>query len=297
MTTPRPGRPCTTTSSISVRWYSVTVPSCTWRSERLVGAEQQLLAGLAPGVERAGDLRAAERAVVEQPAVLAGERHALGDALVDDVHAHLRQPVDVRLAGAVVAALHRVVEEAVDAVAVVRVVLRRVDPALRGDGVGAPGRVVEGERLDLVAELAERRGGGGAGEPGADDDDVELALVRRVHELHVELVLVPLLGDRAVGDLGVERVVRHRLTAPVVMSSGMLHVADDDERGEPGREVRGASGCMRGLFEPRLWNMHQAPWKMWMPSASWRRCRGRRPGQRWKLRYSCRRGRRARSAG
>ena len=46
---------------------------------RLVGAEQQLLAGLAPGVERAGHLRAAEGAVVEQAAVLPGEGHALGD--------------------------------------------------------------------------------------------------------------------------------------------------------------------------------------------------------------------------
>ena len=95
--------------------------------ERLVRAEQQLLAGLAPGVERAAHLRATERAVVEQAAVLAGERHALRDALVDDVHAQLGEAVHVGLAGAVVAALDRVVEEAVDAVAVVAVVLRRVD--------------------------------------------------------------------------------------------------------------------------------------------------------------------------
>ena len=57
--------------------------------QRLVGAEQQLLAGLAARVERARDLRAAERAVVEQPAVLARERHALRDALVDDVDADI----------------------------------------------------------------------------------------------------------------------------------------------------------------------------------------------------------------
>ena len=61
----------------------------------LVGAEQQLLAGLAAGVERAAHLGAAEGAVVEQAAVLPGERHALGGALVDDVHRHLGQAVDV----------------------------------------------------------------------------------------------------------------------------------------------------------------------------------------------------------
>src|ERR671912_182248 len=42
---------------------------------RLVRAEQQLLARLPPGVEGAGHLGAAERAVVEQAAVLTGERH------------------------------------------------------------------------------------------------------------------------------------------------------------------------------------------------------------------------------
>ena len=63
----------------------------------LVGAEQELLAGLAARVERARDLRSAEGAVVQGAAVFAGEGHALGHALVDDVHADLGQPVDVGL--------------------------------------------------------------------------------------------------------------------------------------------------------------------------------------------------------
>ena len=57
----------------------------------LVRAEQQLLARLPAGVERAADLRTAEAAVVEQAAVLAGEGHALGDHLVDDVDADARR--------------------------------------------------------------------------------------------------------------------------------------------------------------------------------------------------------------
>ena len=118
MPTARPS--FTTRSSISVRVVQLDGAEVHLAGERLVRAEEQLLAGLAAGVERARHLRATERAVVEQAAVLAGERHALRDALVDDVHAQLREPVHVRLTGAVVAALHRVVEEAVDAVAVVR---------------------------------------------------------------------------------------------------------------------------------------------------------------------------------
>ena len=88
----------TTRSSISRRANSVDLAVVHLPHQRLVGAEQQLLAGLAARVERARDLRAAERAVVEQAAVLARERHALRDALVDDVDAQLRQPVDVRFA-------------------------------------------------------------------------------------------------------------------------------------------------------------------------------------------------------
>ena len=115
----------------------------------LVGAQQQLLARLAPGVEGAAHLGAAEGAVVQEPAVFPGEGHALGHALVDDVVAHLGQTVDVGLPGPEVAALHGVVEEAEDAVAVVVVVLGGVDAALGGDGVG-PARAV------LVAEAVRR---------------------------------------------------------------------------------------------------------------------------------------------
>jgi hypothetical protein len=46
---------------------------------------------------------------------------------------------------------------------------------------------VERERLDLVAELGERGARRRAGEAGADDDDLELALVGRVDQLLVLL--------------------------------------------------------------------------------------------------------------
>jgi len=135
--------------------------------QSLVGADEELLARLSACVERARDLGAAEGPVREQPAVLAREGDSLRGALVDDVDRQLREPVDVRLARAEVAALDRVVEEAEDRVAVVLVVLRGVDPALRRDRMGAPGRVLIAERLDVVPQLGERRGGGGPGEPGA----------------------------------------------------------------------------------------------------------------------------------
>ena len=185
--------------------------------ERLVGAQQQLLTGLAAGVERPRHLRTAERAGVEQAAVLTGERDALRHALVDDLAADLREPVHVGLAGAEVAALDGVVEEPEDAVAVVAVVLRGVDAALGGDRVGTTRAVLEAERLDLIAELTQGRRRGATGQPGADDDDRHLALVRRVHQLHTESVALPAGVERAAGggvvlDRCADRVVhvRHR---------------------------------------------------------------------------------------
>ena len=169
--------------------------------QRRVGAEQQLLAGLAPGVERARHLGATEGAGVEEAAVLPGEGNAEGHALVDDLDRQLGQTEDVGLPGPEVAALHRVVEQAVDGVAVAPVVLGGVDAALGGDGVGPAGAVVEGEGLHLVAQLAEGGGGGGAGQARPDHDDLEAAAVVGRHQLHLELVGLPLLLDgTSVGD-------------------------------------------------------------------------------------------------
>jgi hypothetical protein len=76
--------------------------------------------------------------------------------LVNDVDADLRQPIDVGLARAEIAALDRVVEKAVNAVAVVLVILGRVDAALGGDAVGAARAVLVAEAFDVVAQFGQR---------------------------------------------------------------------------------------------------------------------------------------------
>src|SRR5262249_38903002 len=192
----------------------------------LIGPEQQLLAGLPAAVEGALELRPAEAAGVEQAAVLPGERHPLGDALVDDVDAHLGEPVDVRLAAAEVAALDRVVEEAVATVAVVAVVLGRVDPALGGDAVRPPGRVLEAEAQDVVAQLGEARRGAGPGQPGADHDHRVLPLVGGVDEPLLPLEPRPLLGQRAARDLRVE--LHRTLRSPRVAIRGLSYAPYTD---------------------------------------------------------------------
>ena len=78
----------------------------------------------------------------------------MGDALIDDGDADLREAVDVGFTGAEVAALDRVVEETIDAVAVVLIILGGVDAALGGDGVSAARGVLKTEATDLVAKFA-----------------------------------------------------------------------------------------------------------------------------------------------
>ena len=107
---------------------------------------------------------------------------------------NFREPIDVGFARAEVAALDRVVEEPVNAVAVVLVILRGIDAALRGDAVRAARAVLVAEALHLVAQLAERRRRRAAGEAGADDDDLEFPAVIRRDEPGVVLVLAPFLA-------------------------------------------------------------------------------------------------------
>ena len=173
-------------------------------AERLVGAEEKLLAGLAARVKGARNLRAAEGTIREEPAVFARERHTLLDALVDDEVTDFREPIDVGFARAEIAALDRVVEQAENAVAIVLIIFRGVDAALGGDAVGAARAVLVTEALHVVTELAERRRRRPAGQAAADDDDLEFPPVIRRDEPGVVFVVRPFLGERAVRNPGVE---------------------------------------------------------------------------------------------
>jgi len=58
----------------------------------------------------------------------------------------------------------------------------------------APRAVLDAEAQDVVSRLPQGGRGGPAREPGAHDDDGELAAVRRVHQLRLEPAAVPLFG-------------------------------------------------------------------------------------------------------
>lgn len=255
------------------------LPSGDLPAEGLVGAQQELLARLAAGVEGPRHLYAAERTRVEQPAVLPREGHALGDALVDDLDRDLREPVHVGLPGPEVAALDGVVEQAVDGVAVVAVVLRRVDAALRGDGVGAARGVLVAELDDVVALFGEGGAGRAAREAGAHDDDRVLAPVGRVDQLGLEAALVPALGDGSGRGLGVDDritgpVVRvggegsHvQLTTPVMTPTGTARKPAVSSSARTSATVLRARSRVR-LPTPRVWAALQKPCRTCSPTAS-----------------------------
>ena len=99
--------------------------------QRLISTQQQLLPRLPSSVKRSRHLCATERPVRQRAAVFTRERNALRHALIDDAHADLRQPVDVSFPRSKIPTLHRVVKQSVNAVAVILIILSRVDAALR----------------------------------------------------------------------------------------------------------------------------------------------------------------------
>jgi hypothetical protein len=115
--------------------------------------------------------------------------------LIDDVDADLRQPENVRLARTKIPALHRVIKKAVNAVAVIPVIFRGVDAALRGDRVRAARAVLEAEAMHVITLLPERRRCRSTREPRAHDDDRVLAAVRGIDELHFKAGPFPLVFD------------------------------------------------------------------------------------------------------
>ena len=168
-------------------------------------------------VKRPRHLHAAKRTVFQQSSVLAGERNALRHGLIDDVNGELRQTIDIRLAGPVVATFHRVVKEAINAVAVVLVVFRGIDAALRGNRMRTARRVVEDEAFDVVTQLAEGGRSRGARQSRTDDDDVVFAFVRRIDQFVMRLGVFPFIGQLSGRNLRFQ--LSHR-TTPVNTAMG-----------------------------------------------------------------------------
>ena len=127
----------------------------------------------------------------------------MGHALVDNIVGHLCQAIDIGFAGTIVAAFHRVVEQTIDGVAVVLVVLGGIDTTLRGNGVGAAGRILNAEVNHVEAHLAECGGGRSTRKTCTDNDYVQFQLILGVHQTLVSFIVSPFLGHGAFGYSGI----------------------------------------------------------------------------------------------
>ena len=169
-----------------------------------VGTQEELLAGLTFGVERAAYLHTTEGAVVQLAAVVACKGNALGHALVYDAGGHLRQAVYVGFPAAVVASFDGVVKQTEHGVAVVLVVFGCVDATLRRNGVRTTGGILKAEGFHVVAQFCERSGGGAAGQARPYHNDVDASFVGGADQRHVAFVLGPLVGNGAFGNACVQ---------------------------------------------------------------------------------------------
>jgi len=116
--------------------------------------------------------------------------------LVDDGVTNFGEAIDVRFAGTKVAAFDRVIKEAVNAIAIVRVVLRRVNAALGSDAMGPARAILITKRFDVITLLGQGRGRRTAGQSRADDDDLKPPAIVRRNQLGIVLVLPPFLEPR-----------------------------------------------------------------------------------------------------
>ena len=107
------------------------------------------------------------------------------------------QAINVRFARTEVAAFDGVVEKPVNAVAVVLIIFRGVDPALGGDGMRAARRILVTETLHPVTQLAERGRGRSAGQTASDDDDFEFSAIIRINESRMIVMGAPFVGQRS----------------------------------------------------------------------------------------------------
>jgi hypothetical protein len=116
--------------------------------------EEKLLSGLSACIKSTGNLSAAKRTVIKVSGVISCKGDSLGNTLINYVVAYLCKAVNVCLSGPEVASFYRVIEKAEDTVAVVGIVLCRINAALRRNAVSAARTVLVAECLNIVAELA-----------------------------------------------------------------------------------------------------------------------------------------------
>src|SRR5690606_33365371 len=137
---------------------------------------EQLLSGLALGIEGPGHQDPSKGTVVQQPAVFPGKGNPLGHTLVDDVPGYLGQAVYVGFPGSVIPSFDGVVEQPVVAVPVPLIVLCGIDSPLGCYGMRPTGGILIAEGLYIIAQFGQCGRGGTSGKSGPHHNDIDVSL-------------------------------------------------------------------------------------------------------------------------
>src|SRR6266478_3889501 len=103
--------------------------------------------------------------------------------------------------------------------------------------------------------------------PRAHHDDLVLAPVRGIHQLHLEPELVPLVLDRTGRNPRVQLARLHQLTHPVITATG-TEMNPRNTRIATTFERRLSAAAFRRVLNPSVCSRLQIPWSRWKQSAT-----------------------------
>ena len=87
------------------------------------------------------------------------------------------EAIHVCFTGTKIAALDRVVKQSINAVAVVLIILRRVDPTLGRNRMRASRRILKAKTFHSITQFAQRRRSRSTGQTASYNDDLEFSPV------------------------------------------------------------------------------------------------------------------------
>src|SRR5262249_52532419 len=107
------------------------------------------------------------------------------------------EPINIRFAGTKITALNRVVKQAVNAVAIVLIILCRINAALGCNRMRASRRILKTKTLHPVSKFTEGRRGRSTGETAADAYDLKFSPVVWADQSRMVLMVSPFLIQRS----------------------------------------------------------------------------------------------------
>ena len=124
--------------------------------------------------------------------------------MIDDLVAYFGSPVYVGFARPVVASLYHIDKQPVNTVAVVLVVLGCINSSLRSHCMGSSRGIVITEGFHVVSQFTQGRRCCRSCNTGTDNDNIDFPFVCGIDQFNRILVICPLQGKRAIGDLSIE---------------------------------------------------------------------------------------------